>query len=225
MRYGDLKLPVGGIFKTFRVNRVVRGFVLADLVLYSGWGLIAPVFSIFVIRKIPGANLETVGLAVGLYWLSRAVIQLPIALYLDKKSGEKDDFYALLLGLLLVSATAFALAFVRTAEELFLVMIMQAFAFGLYAPAWSGIFNRHLDKERIAFDLSLDSTVLALASGATALFGGFIAQSFGFTLLFLGAGVLSLVAALIIFLVPDVILPASKNPIKLPLDHTPRTTP
>ncbi len=225
MRYNPVKLPLGGLFRTFAVNKVVRNFVLADLVLYLGWGLISPIFAVFIIQNIPGATLGTVGLAIGLYWLSRAIIQLPVALYLDKSDGEKDDFYVLLLGLILASLAAFSFNFVRTATELYAVEVIQALGFGFYAPAWSGIFNRHLDKERVAFDLSLDSTVLALASGVTALLGGLIAETMGFKLLFIIGGIFSLLAAVIIFLVPELILPKTKNPpLKLPLDHTPRTT-
>lgn len=224
--YQLIKLRPSGWLRVFQVNKVVKHFVLADLSLFSGWGLVAPIFSIFIIEDIPGANLVTVGAAAGIYWLVRAVIQLPIAIRLDKIKGEKDNFYALLLGLVLASLAAFAYTLIRSVEELYLTQVLQAIAFGFYAPAWLSIFNRHLDKERVAFDLSLDSTVLALASGVTGFLGGFMAETFGFRLIFLSASFFSLISAVIIFLVPEIILPRPKNPeAKIPLDHTPRSTP
>ncbi len=225
MRYSHIKLSTNVLLKGFKVNRVVRHFILADLVLYWGWGLVGPIFSVFVIRSIPGATLGTAGAAIGLYWLTRAVFQLPIANYLDRKVGEKDDFYALLSGLILASIAAFSFTLVTDSAGLFAAMVIHGIAFALYAPSWSGIFNRHLDRKRVAFDLSLDNTVLALASGVTALLGGLVAETLGFKLLFIAASLFSLLSALIIFLVPDLILPNRKGlDIKASFDHTPKTT-
>lgn len=225
MRYSHIKLSTNLLLKGFKVNRVVRHFILADLVLYCGWGLVGPIFSVFVIRNIPGATLGTAGAAIGLYWLTRAIVQLPVATYLDKKAGEKDDFYALLLGLILASGAAFGFTLVTNSLGFFTAMVIQGIAFGLYAPSWSGIFNRHLDKERVAFDLSLDNTVLALASGVTALLGGLAAETLGFKWLFITASIFSLLSALIIFLVPDLILPGRKGvSVTASFDHTPKAT-
>jgi len=79
-----------------KVNNVVKYFVLSDLALMSGWGFISPLFSVFIIEKIAGATIATVGVATALYWVVRSVVQLPIADYLDKTEGERDDFYALI---------------------------------------------------------------------------------------------------------------------------------
>ncbi|MBI2592921.1 MAG: MFS transporter [Candidatus Colwellbacteria bacterium] len=224
--YHSQRFFSGDWLKAFKVNKVIRHFVLSDLVLFSGWGLINPIFSVFVIQNIPGATLVTVGIVSSIYWLIRALIQLPIAAFLDRTDGEKDDFYVLLSGLVLASIAAFSFTLVRSVPQLYLVQILHAIAFGLYAPAWSGIYNRHLDKGKISFDLSLDSTVLALASGITGFLGGIVAQAFGFQFIFVAASIMASVAAVIIFLAPDLVFPRAKHARPTsPLNHTPRTTP
>jgi len=198
------------IVTDFKLPRLVRDFVLADFVLLAGWGLMGPIFSIFVIEKIAGATLVTVGITSAIYWLVKSVIQIPIAEYLDRTDGEKDDFMVLLGGLVLSGVAAFLFAFVDTVSKLYAVQFLHAIAFGLYVPSWSAIFSRHLDKNKYALSWSLDSTAIGLASGLTGFIGAAVANSFGFTSVFLAAGVLSLLSALIVFFVPDLILPKPK---------------
>jgi len=210
--------------ETFRVNRIVRYFVLCDLILFSGWGLVSPIFSIFVIDGIEGASLFTVGVSASIYWMTRAFVQMPVANFIDKREGEKDDFNILISGLVLASISAFAFSIISTVPALYALQVFHGLAFGLYASSWSSVFSRHLDKSRIAFDWSLDSTMLAISSGVTGLLGGYVASQYGFDAVFLTASALSFVAAVLIFLVPDFVLPKPNKPSPGIMDHTPRTT-
>lgn len=213
------------ITKMLRVNRFVRYFVLSDIILFSGWGLVSPIFSVYVTQQIVGASLFTVGIGAFVYWFVRSILQLPIADYLDNTKGEKDDFYALILGLSLMSFSAFSFVFIREPYQLYIVQAIHGLASGMYHSAWAGMFSRHLDKDRAASSWALDSALLGFAAGLTGLLGGFFGDLFGFTVVFVGAGILSFAAAFLIFIVPDVIfLPKPANPAK-PEEHLPRPSP
>jgi MFS family permease len=191
----------------FRIGRVVKYFILVDLALLAGWGLIEPLFAIFIKERINGATLVTIGTAAAVYWLLKSVLQLPIANYLDRHPGERDDFYALILGLLVASATAFSFGFINQPWQLYLAQCLHAVGFALYAAAWPAIFSRHLDPNRISFDWALDSTVAGVSAGVSGFFGGVIASAFGFPAVFLLAGIFTFVSALLLLLVPDLVLP------------------
>jgi len=75
----------------FKINRVVRFLILSDLIFLSGWGLIDPIFALFVVRDVLGATIITVGAAISVYWITKSLAQIPIAIYLDKHEGERDD--------------------------------------------------------------------------------------------------------------------------------------
>lgn len=218
----DIKLP------KFQVNRVIRSFIVVDLLLWGGWGLVSPVFALFVVDRIAGATAATVGVAVAAYWVVRSLIQVPTAVFLDRHEGEKDDFLTLLAGLILAGFTAMAFPLVTSVAGLLSVALLQGVAFGLYIPAWSAIFSRHLDKEHYAFDWSLDNTTLGIASGVAAAAGGVAVNLFGFNAIFIFAGVLSFASALVLLLVPDLVFPRGKQGAAgAPFirDHTPAGTP
>ncbi len=190
-----------------KVGRLVKYFILSDLALLAGWGLIEPVFSVFIIQKIIGATLVTVGISAAIYWILRSVLQLPLANYLDRIPGEKDDFHALILGLLIASFSAILFSFVTEAWQLYLVQALHALGFALYAASWPAIFSRHLDKDRVSFDWALDNTAVAISSGISGFFGGVVANWLGFNTVFILAGLLSALAAGILIMAPELIFP------------------
>lgn len=208
--------------KGFKINKLVRYFIMSDLTLFAGWGLALPIFAVFVVEEVAGATVVTVGILAAIYWLVGSVVQIPVAMLLDKTEGEKDDFYVLTLGLFLASISAFLFLTVKTIPQLYLVQALHSTAFALYVPSWLAIFSRHIDRSSIALSWSLSRTAWGVATGVAGLFGGLIANAYGFAWVFVGAGVLSLVSVLIVWLVPDLILPpAKKNKVFL-VDHDPR---
>ncbi len=214
------------IIRSLKFNKVIRYFVLCDLSLFSGWGLLAPIMSVFIVDHIAGARLFNAGAAVSLYWASRSIVQLPVANLLDKRKGEKDDFYVLIIGLLLASLAAFSFSLVTTITELYIILVLQGIAFGLYAPAWQGIFSRHLDENRFAFDWSIDGVGLGIASMITGLTGGYLADTFGFNIIFYLASFFSFLSAVIVFSAPKIVFPGKiKSGSPIVLDHTPRNIP
>jgi MFS family permease len=208
-------------FKDLKVNRLIRFFVISDLFFWSGWGMISPIFAIFIVERVEGGSVMTVGIASAVYWIVKALFQMPVALYLDKHEGERDDFHALISGLILGGITAFSFLLVKSVAGLYFVVFLQALAFGLYTPAWSAIFSRHLDKKNYAFDWSLDNTAIGLALGITAFVGAALARAFGFDVIFIITSVFSFASAITLIFVPDLIFPGATNETPIIRDHKP----
>ena len=205
-----------------KINRVIKFLVLSDLLFLGGWSLIQPIFAVFVINKVEGATLITVGLVAGIYWLVKSLFQIPVANFLDRTEGEKDDFYALMLALVLAAVASFSFAFISKIWQLFLIQFIYAVSMGLYVPSWSGIFSRHLDEKRFSFDWSLDSTFIGLVSFFSAVLGGVLASWFGFSFIFFLVGIFSLAGAFLLFMVPNLIIPGAKSGDEaLSRDHSP----
>jgi MFS family permease len=203
-----------------KVNRLVKYFIFSDLAFLSGWGLLDPLFAVFVTRNIPGASLVTVGIMAAIYWVVKSSIQIPISIYLDKTDGEKDDFYALVSGILLASLTMFSFMAATKVWHLYVIQFFKALAFALYVTAWTAILSRHVDKEKVAFEWALDSTAVGFAIGITGLIGGWLAN-YSFSLIFLLGGLLGLAAALLLILAPNLILPPRREKPEEIRDHGP----
>jgi MFS family permease len=204
-----------------QTNRLVRHFIMADLALLAGWGLIEPILSIYVISEIEGATLITVGTAAGIYWIFKSILQIPIANFLDKKSGEEDDFHILVAGLFIAACAAFLFGFVKEVWHLYIVQLLHAVGFALYVASWPAIFSRHLDKDRVSFDWALDSTAVGIAAGISGFLGSVLASAIGFRAVFALAAIFTLLSAFVLLLAPDLVLPKKVSKESRLKDHTP----
>jgi len=191
----------------FQISHVVKYFVLVDLALLAGWGLIEPILSVFIVDTVRGATLTTVGIAAALYWLLKSALQVPIAKYLDRTLGERDDLYALVAGLIIAAFSAISFALVHEIWQLYVVQMFHAVGFALYAASWPAIFSRHLDKEKISFDWTLDSVAVGIAAGFAGLIGGILADHVGYASVFVLAGIFTGLSALVLLGVPELVLP------------------
>ncbi|MFA6365302.1 MAG: MFS transporter [Candidatus Paceibacterota bacterium] len=216
-----MKMKLTIDLQELKISRVVKFLVVSDLLFLGGWGLIGPLFAIFIFDTIPQATMLIVGGATAIYWFTKSILQLPVAIFLDRVVGEKDDFYALLISLILSGFVAMSFLLVKTVNGLFFVSFLQGIAFAFYTPSWSGIFSRHLDKEHYAYEWSLDSTTIGIAYGITALLGGVIAQYFGFQAVYISVALLSFSSAILLFSVPDLVFPKGVSRESLIRDHTP----
>lgn len=212
---------IANFLSDIKINRVTRYFIYSDLLLFSGWGLVAPVFSIFIIQKIQDADLIVVGIATTIYWVVRSVIQVPLGDFLDRSGREKFPLYTLLLGLVLSSVSAFSFVIIDSIGELYLAQFLHGVGIAFYATAWTPIFTKHLDKEKVSLEWALDSSAVGFASGVTGFLGGYIADLFGFEYIFIFASILSGGAAVIIFLVPSLVMPPKTIPVKKSPPATP----
>lgn len=202
-----------------QINRIVKFFILSDLMLWSGWGFIDPLFSIFVVEKISGSTLVSVGILATIYWLTKGVLQIPISLFLDKTDGERDDFYALIIGLLIGGGAAISLSMAQTINQVYAIQFIKAIGFALYIPSWSAIVSRHLDKDHTAFEWALSSSTVSFGIAIAGLLGSLIASSFGFRFLFILTGLFAMVSVAVLLFVPEFIFPRKTTP-KMPLrDH------
>ncbi len=199
----DFKMNLGEM----HMNRVAKFFILSDYVFWGGWGLLNPVFAVFVLQRIGQANVFIVGVAAAFYYLVKAIAEVPISLYLDKHEGEKDDFYALVFGLFLGGLTPLLFIVMNSVAELLLVMAVQGLTFALYSSSWPAIFSRHLDKNHFSLEWTADHFGVDLISAIMASIGGGIALLLGFNFILILTAAFSFIAAIFLFFVPNLIIP------------------
>ena len=84
------------------VSKIVRILITSDFFLNLGWGFLAPVFALFILQNItigdPLKAAEVAGFAALFYWIPKSFLEIPIGHFLDKKHGEKDDFWFMFIG-------------------------------------------------------------------------------------------------------------------------------
>lgn len=183
-----------------RVNRVVRILIYSDLIIVTSFALYGPIFAIFISQQIEGGGVRVAGLAAAVYWVTRAIVQLPISKYLDEHDGERDDFWALVIGSLLFSSVPMLYIFARTPAHVYALQFIYGLGDSLAVPTYLTMFGRHVDRKYASSQWGLRSTVVGIGAAFAGAAGGMLADRFGFqavlattsALSFLGAATLLL---------------------------------
>jgi len=183
----------------FKVNRIVKYLILSDLFFWTGWGLINPIFAIFIVQKIAGGSAFVAGMAAAIYWILKSALRVPVGVFLDKCPGEKDDYFFLVVGLSISATVSFGFIFATQPWHIYLLQSVYAVGMALTLSGWQAIFTRHIDKGREATEWALDAMGLGFGTGIAGAIGGWVVTSFGFEVLFAGVGLLGIISVIFLF--------------------------
>jgi hypothetical protein len=180
------------------INKVIRTLIISDFLLQAGWGLIGPIFAVFITKSVEGGSLATVGFAAGTFWFTKSIVQLFIGHFLDIKKGEEDDFKFLVGGLFVSNLVPLGYFFSSNILHIIFLEFIRGLAMAAVVPSWAAIFTRHIDKGWEAFSWSIQSTSLGFAVAGAASLGGILATILGFKIVFILVSFFGIISTLVL---------------------------
>jgi len=190
---------------------VMRAYIYWDFIINSAWGLLGPVFAIFLLEKIATGDVahgaRLIGFATFFYWVTKSILQIPIGRYLDKNHGEIDDFWFFVIGTFIVALVPLGFLFSFLPWHIYAFQIVHALGMSMIVPSSYAIFIRHTDKGKEAYESSLDSTFFGVGAGVTGAIGGIMVSYIGFNAIFILTSVFSFISIALIFWVKKDMLP------------------
>ena len=182
------------------VNRAVQILLLYLFFVVTSTALFVPIFAVFVTDFVIGATLSTVGFALGLYAMAKSALQIPLARFLDKHKGERDDFYALIAGAVVAVMYPFALLLVSKVWHLYAAEVLAGIGDAALMSAYYSLFAPHVYKGSEGFEWSLFSVGgLTISSAIGGAIGGILGDIFGFKILFLISGIINSLVLFVLF--------------------------
>ena len=200
----------------FSINRIVFFLIKADFWFFSALGLVAPIFAVFLTSKLKDGNIEVAGFAIAIYWIVKSIFEIPVAKFLDKRKGERDDLVFLVVGYFIVGLIHFAYTQATLSWHIYILESLYAIAMAIAMPGWSAIFTRHIDKGKEGFDWSVEHVVYSIGTGIAGALSGIIVMKYlnmiYLIFLFIIAGIVAIIGALIpLFIYKDVNVSGHNN--------------
>lgn len=178
------------------MNKVVRTLILSDLFIMSSFGLVQPVFAVFMITHITGATVAAVGVAGAIALFSRAVLQIWVAKWTDEERGNCRELYTLVIGSFIIACVPFGYALSTTLWHVYITQLLYGMGQALSYPSWRVIFSRYADNQRAGYAWSVYDTTVSFGVAATAAIGGYLAEAFSFRWMFVVVGIFSFVGSM-----------------------------
>jgi len=206
--------------KLSRINSLIKILTYSDLLIISGWGLVNPIFAVYLSTKIKNGNLELAGLAMAVFYITKSFLQIPVARFIDSIKGELDDMITMAVGTCIISIVPFLYAQVSTAAQVLLLQAFYGIGYALVTPGWLAIFTRHLDRHQEAEEWSVYNSMTSLGAALAGALGGFIAEKFGFQVLFLAVGIICIAGTSLLYFVYQDLRQEEKEGVMEKLLHT-----
>lgn len=166
------------------MNRSIKTLIAYNFFIVFGFGLLAPIFAVFITRQIIGATVAVAGIAEAIYLGTKGVGQIFVADYLDMEQEDKRNWRWALIGSLIFGLSTPLYILCHRPIHLYLIELLMGISAAFEYPAFYSLFLRHLDRRRKTFQLSLHNTIIELGTAAAAAIGGLLASYFGFFNLF-----------------------------------------
>ena len=180
-----------------KISRTIRFLIISDFFLFFAVGLLAPIYAVFVLEHIEN-RLEVIGYAVACYWIMRVLMVIPISRLMDRIKGERDEYSFMVAGTFLIAIVPLFYTIASHPWHIYLLQIINGLAYSMAVPAWRIIFTNHIDKKIVGFEWSLEDVGVGIATASSAALGAFIADKFGFNILFFAIFIFGTFSALIL---------------------------
>ena len=186
---------------SFPINPVIKILTFSDLIAMSGFGLISPIFAVYLNDNIVGGSLEVVGFAMTIYLIVKSVSQLIFAELVDKIKGERDDFWMMFLGSVGYSAIPLCYLLARNPTDIYIIQFVYGIFSAATFPSWMALFTRHADKDNEGMEWGIYYTLSDLGGAVAASMGGFLAVHYGFNMVFVLTSIMSFIGTAFLFLI------------------------
>lgn len=183
------------------INKFIKILIGADLMFMTAAGFIGPVFAIFLTKSIEGGNIKLAGTAIAVYWLTKSVLRIPIAYLLDKKRGEHDDFYAMIVGFSIYTLAHFLYLFAKIPFHIYIIQAFMGIGGAFAYTPWYGFFSRHIDKHHENLEWSIEISLVGFGISGAGFATGIIAEKYGFSPIFIISGLFYLAGTILLLLI------------------------
>lgn len=177
------------------MHRVLRALILSDLFILGSFGLVQPIFAVYMMQNVAGTTLTAIGVAVAIQLITKSVLQIMVARWTDEEPGNRRELVTLFIGSLLMSLVSFGYIWAANLSVLYVLQFLYGLGGALAFPGWVVIYTRYIRSEKAGYEWSVYSTVVSLGTAAAAAIGAYLAEVYSFTHLFVIIGAFSLIGA------------------------------
>ena len=176
------------------VNPVILTLMISDSIVLTGFGLVEPVFAIFV-SEIHGGSVLSVGISTAIFMTVKSLFQLPFSRFVDKHDHSAAHPHRhlatrfLWAGMALILSAPFLYYFATDIRQVYAIQALYGLGSALAYPTWLKLWETHIDKGRESFEWTLYSTVTSMTVALAAVVGGALVEAIGFRETFLVSSV------------------------------------
>lgn len=165
-------------------NDPVLFLALIDVLLLSSFGMLFPIFPLFLMDTIVGVTIQNVAVAYALYLTSSAIFSWIYMTFLHHGDAVFRAKNGLVIGSFVVMITPLLYLYATEMTQILLIQIMLGFGFALVKTSWSRLTHAKLDFLHIEPLLQTRSFLTTFVLAIAAVLGGYVTYQHSYQALF-----------------------------------------
>jgi len=184
-------------------NKVVLFLTMADVFAWGPFFIISALSGIYLSNKLGTGSIEFVGIGTAIYFLTRAITQLPIGYITDKIKKDKDEIIILIAGIILMGFPYILYPLISTPMHYYILQFVFGLGVSLNIANWRKLFAMNIDSGREGRQYSFYETIVSLSTVILSVAVGLIANmgDMYFDLVMIASGILMMAGSIWVVLI------------------------
>ena len=184
-------------------NKVVLFLTMADVFVWGPFFIISALSGIYLSNKLGTGTIEFVGVGTAIYFLTRAITQLPIGYITDKIKKDKDEIIILIAGIILMGFPYILYPLISTPMHYYILQFVFGLGVSLNIANWRKLFAMNIDSGREGRQYSFYETIVSLSTVILSVAVGLIANmgDMYFDLVMIASGILMMAGSIWVVLI------------------------
>ncbi len=186
-----------------KINKVVILLTLSDVFAWGPFLIITAISAVYLASKLGENVVEIVGIGTSIYFVTRALFQVPIGLLTDKLKSDKDEIFILILGVLLMGLPYIFYPQISNPIHYYILQFIFGMGVSLNVTNWRKLFATNVDSGREGIQYATYETIISIATAILSTLIGLVASlgEIYFDIVIVSAGIVMMLGSIWIILI------------------------
>jgi MFS family permease len=158
------------------LNKVILLLTASDSFVWGPFIIIANLSGLYLSTRLGEDTVSFVGIGTGIYFITRAVLQMPIGSLTDKIKNDKDEVILLALGIIFMGLPFLFYPLITKSFQYYVLQFIFGLGVSFNLPNWRKLFAINLDKGKEGFQYGFYETIISISTALFSALIGYIAN-------------------------------------------------
>jgi len=147
-----------------KMNKVVLLLTLSDVFTWGPFFIISALSGIYLSKRLGAGTVEFVGVGTAIYFLTRAITQIPIGSITDKIKKDRDELIILIIGILLMGLPYIFYPLITKDYHYYILQFIFGLGVSLNLSNWRKLFAMNVDSGREGRQYGFYETIISICT-------------------------------------------------------------
>ncbi|MEI7578642.1 MAG: MFS transporter [bacterium] len=180
-----------------KINRSIILLIFSDMHTWGGYLVMTFLAGLYLETIFGNKTAEYIGIGSAVFFITKAIMQIPVGILIDKIKTDKDEILLLALGSTLIGLALLAYPLIFSLSSFVILQLVLGLGYSFNVTSWRKMFAKNVDEGKEGREYSIYDTIISFSTAILTALAGTIASRDrdSFSLVFLGLGIFSIIGA------------------------------